>query len=181
MKQDRSSHRQLFIMGCYNCFKLFQITSFTLHAFNENIVSKAGTSNFSNFCSGQRVQVTLQTIKISDIHILPDRIIIPITTKIKQTRPNHHIKPLEFKLYQNNEKLCVMNHLLWYLQKTKPMRKCDNLFISYVKPHKNVSRDTISRWCKNMLEEAGINTSIFKAHSTRSAFLLLNVVKVEYL
>ena len=44
-----------------------------------------------------------------------------------------------------------------------------HLFISYVKPHKRVSSDTISRWIKYTLSRAGVDITRFKAHSTRSA------------
>ena len=43
------------------------------------------------------------------------------------------------------------------------------LFISYTKPHKAVSPDTVSRWIKTTLVDAGIDTSKYSAHSTRSA------------
>lgn len=43
------------------------------------------------------------------------------------------------------------------------------LFISFVKPHKRVSRDTISRWIRTTMERAGIDISMFKPHSTRMA------------
>ena len=43
------------------------------------------------------------------------------------------------------------------------------LFISFVKPHRAVSSATISRWIKTVLSDAGIDTSIFKAHSVRRA------------
>ena len=43
------------------------------------------------------------------------------------------------------------------------------LFISYTKPHKAVSPDTVSRWVKTTLVDAGIDTSKYSAHSTRSA------------
>ena len=42
------------------------------------------------------------------------------------------------------------------------------LLIACIKPFKPVS-STIAWWLKTVLEEAGIDTSIFKAHSTRSA------------
>ena len=52
------------------------------------------------------------------------------------------------------------------------MRKdVKKLFISFHKRHKAVSKDTISRWLKCVLEEAGIDMSIFKPHSTRAAIL----------
>ena len=43
------------------------------------------------------------------------------------------------------------------------------LFLSYDRPHKPVSRDTISRWTKETLRRCGIDTKVFTAHSTRSA------------
>ena len=43
------------------------------------------------------------------------------------------------------------------------------LLVSYTKPHRPVTRDTIARWIRTVLSSAGIDTSIFKAHSTRSA------------
>ena len=44
-----------------------------------------------------------------------------------------------------------------------------NCLFSYAKPHGPVSRDTIARWIKQSMKSAGIDTSVFKSHSTRSA------------
>ena len=38
-----------------------------------------------------------------------------------------------------------------------------------IKPHKPVSSSTVARWLKTVLNNAGIDASIFKAHSVRSA------------
>jgi hypothetical protein len=43
------------------------------------------------------------------------------------------------------------------------------LFITYIKPHGRASKDTIARWIKTVLSLSGIDISVFKAHSTRSA------------
>jgi site-specific recombinase XerD len=43
------------------------------------------------------------------------------------------------------------------------------LLIGSMKPHKAVSGSTVARWIKNQLEEAGVDTSTFSAHSTRGA------------
>lgn len=43
------------------------------------------------------------------------------------------------------------------------------LFISYIPPHKAVSKDTLARWLKEVLHNAGINVKQYSAHSTRSA------------
>lgn len=63
-------------------------------------------------------------------------------------------------MYPHEPKLCVINHLTYYLQKTKHLRsETTKLFISFIKPHKAVSKDTISRWCKTTLQNSGINTA----------------------
>ena len=38
--------------------------------------------------------------------------------------------------------------------------------VSYLKPHKPVSPTTVSRWLGQALAMAGIDTEVFKAHST---------------
>ena len=45
----------------------------------------------------------------------------------------------------------------------------DQLFIGIMKPHTSVQACNIARWVKTVLKDAGINTSVFAAHSTRSA------------
>lgn len=43
-----------------------------------------------------------------------------------------------------------------------------SLLLSYVKPHKAVTRDTVSRWIKMVINISVINTDIFVSHSVRS-------------
>ena len=43
------------------------------------------------------------------------------------------------------------------------------LMITYGKPHKKASSDTLSRWIKGELSNAGIDVAIFQAHSCRAA------------
>ena len=62
-----------------------------------------------------------------------------------------------------------MLHLKEYLRRTKDLRVGKELFITFVKPHRHASRDTISRWIKEVLNMAGIDTTKFSAHSSRSA------------
>ncbi|CAH3175287.1 unnamed protein product [Porites lobata] len=57
-----------------------------------------------------------------------------------------------------------------YLIRTSNLRgSCSQLLICHCKPHGPASKDTISRWLKQVMLDAGINTSVFKPHSTRSA------------
>jgi integrase len=58
------------------------------------------------------------------------------------------------------------------LEKTSALRNnssSDQLLISYVKPYKPVSVDTLSRWTKVVLKASGIDIKSFGSHSTRSA------------
>ena len=48
------------------------------------------------------------------------------------------------------------------------MREVKDLIISYGKPLKPMSPETISRWIKDDRLKAGVYTSVFKAHSCRS-------------
>ena len=41
--------------------------------------------------------------------------------------------------------------------------------MSYCKPHAQVTSKTLSRWVVTLLSAAGVDTSIFKAHASRSA------------
>lgn len=43
------------------------------------------------------------------------------------------------------------------------------LFLTFKKPIKEASKQSISRWIKTTLSEGGIYTSIFSIHSTRHA------------
>lgn len=43
----------------------------------------------------------------------------------------------------------------------------NKLFLSYIRPYRPVSSSTLARWMKETLAEAQVDTSIFKAHSSR--------------
>ena len=114
---------------------------------------------------GQRMQ-TIQRIDLKDIKVYPEKIVIPIMDPLKQTKPNKHMKPLVFHSYPIDEKLCVTSNLREYLEKTLPFRAHSKLFLSYIKPHKPVTKDTIARWCKSMLQKSNIDINKYSSHSS---------------
>ena len=116
---------------------------------------------------GQRCQ-TVHAINILHVRISNGVCYIPFYTKLKQTRKGHHLAPLKFKVYTKEPKLCVITNLIEYLKKTQGKRSDGALFISSQKPHNSVSRDTVSRWVKEMMTNAGIDPN-FVSHSSRSA------------
>ena len=71
-------------------------------------------------------------------------------------------------------RLCFTTYQRIYERKTKvfhptSVESKNLLFLSYIKPHKPVSSSTLVRWAKSVLSLVGIDTTIFKPHSTRSA------------
>ena len=61
-----------------------------------------------------------------------------------------------------------------YEERTEPFHALPNdsrskPFLSWIGQHTPVSSCTIARWLKSLMTEAGIDISIFKAHSIRGA------------
>ena len=59
-----------------------------------------------------------------------------------------------------------------YVNRSKPWRDSNHekkLLLSSIRPQNAVGSCTISSWLKKTLKQAGINTKLFKAHSTRPA------------
>ena len=117
--------------------------------------------------SGQRVQ-TLSVLKTNQMFVYDDRVEFNVDSLLKQSRPRYHLKPMVIMKY-SNDRLCVVHALESYINKTRNIRSDTSLFISTQKPHKAVSRDTISRWLKSLLQLSGIDVSIFKGQSTRQS------------
>ena len=119
--------------------------------------------------SGERCQ-TVHALTVSGTRNSDDSVRFEITKLLKTSKFGKHQGQLEFKAYPLDKRLCVVACLKEYVKKTESVRAGhDAWWLSYCKPFKPVSRDTISRWVKNVIENAGINTKIFGAHSTRAA------------
>ena len=62
----------------------------------------------------------------------------------------------------------IMKNLIFFIQVSALNGDRVSFFVSYVKPHNCVSPKSLSRWIVTLLSSAGVDTSAFKAHSTRS-------------
>ena len=118
--------------------------------------------------SGQRCQ-TIQLLSIDSVQISDEEYIFHVTQKVKQTRVGFHIEPLQFIRYPLDQKICIVSHLDEYVERTRSIRKSNQLLVSFLRPHDPVSTDTIARWVKNILSSAGIDIAKFQAHSVRAA------------
>ena len=123
---------------------------------------------------------------ISSFHIPLEGVVVgqhPLVTKfmkgIFSLRPP---KPWYFVTWDVNDGLQLLRS--WSPAKSLSLKKLslnlatsrptksgskNPLFLSYIKPHGPVTSTTLARWVKSALAQAGIDTTKFKAHSSRSA------------
>ena len=146
-----------------NYFRGFPQENLSLKMLTKKLATLLGI-----LAGGQRSQ-TIHAINVMDIVATPEKCIIPIYTPLKQTRKGKHMKPLEFRVYKEDETLCVVKNLTDYLQRTREHRQSPSLFLSYQRPYHAVTRDTVSRWVNDMMFRAGIDTTKYVTHSCRSA------------
>ena len=85
------------------------------------------------------------------------------TRKVKDT-----CGKVTFPSFEDSQ-LDVRSCIIDYLKATEPIRTVSKLLVSYVKPHNAIKPCSMARWLKTMLGAAGIDTNVFKAHSTRGA------------
>jgi integrase len=114
---------------------------------------------------------TLHSLSYQDVSFNDKQAVIRIDKLQKQSRPGFHQAYVTVDPF-NDQKLCVVKCLKDYLQATYSLRlgnpELTSLFLTYGKPVKNASKDTISRWIKQIIHDAGV-PSVFSAHSTRAA------------
>lgn len=114
-----------------------------------------------------------QTIRLLDISCMckgKSAYIFNMEDLVKQSRPGKKQPQVELHAYPADRRLCVYTYMTEYLSRTGNLRGAETrLFVSYTRPHKPIGADTVSRWVKATLTAAGIDTKLFKPHSTRSA------------
>ena len=90
----------------------------------------------------------------------------------KQSRSSKPVKEFFFPFYAPDEYLCPVRALQVYERNTASFRSGDSksiLFLSWIGKHEPVSSSSIARWLRICLQEAGVDTDTFKAHSVRGA------------
>ena len=117
--------------------------------------------------SGQRCQ-TLTNLDISSMKKTEKYYLFQFKNHMKHNRPGHIVNSLYVPKYCEQE-LFTYRTLEYYLERTLPVRAVEHtaLLLSYIKPFAPVGSSMVGRWIKNLLEQSGVDTSVFKAHSTR--------------
>ena len=164
-------------MGCSTSIKISEIFK------NGNISLKLLSMKLVTLLAlvtGQRCQ-TLTCMNIPDLELSDTCLKIRIKTILKQSKPNSHLSEIFIEEFKLDEDLCVIKTMNMYLEKTEQIRNNSELFLTTLKPHRPASKSTIATWIKCTLKLAGIDMSIFSAHSTRgaSASAAINRVPID--
>ena len=123
--------------------------------------------------SAQRTH-TSQRLSLEEMGISPGKYTFYISSLLKQTSANRgqnrHLFNVIFRSFDLDKRLCVVEFLETYIKRTAPLRKGrEQLLICYRAPNGPASKETISRWIKQTMKATGIDTTVFKPHSTRGA------------
>ena len=116
----------------------------------------------------------LHSLDIRLFRSSPEGVTFMPSKPAKQTKAGKIGQGYFFPKFEQNPLLCPVDAVSSYMDRTSPLRRregevTNQLFVAFIKPHHAVTSSTIARWLKTTLEQAGIDTAIFKAHSTRGA------------
>lgn len=114
---------------------------------------------------------SVHMLTVNGLQKLKSEYVIQFGTLEKHARPGSFSSFLRLKAYPPDRRLCVYFVIKEYLRRTNKLRdrQDNNLLISYIRPHRAVSKDTVARWIKIVMLRAGVNTEVFGAHSVRAA------------
>lgn len=100
-------------------------------------------------CSAHRVQ-TFCHIRVNNIITHKEGVEIVTSDIIKTSGPKRPQPVLRFPFFRDKPALCAASTILYYLERTKPLRNEleDFLIITIKKPHHRASPQTLSRWIK---------------------------------
>ena len=93
------------------------------------------------------------------------------TRLLKHSRPSFPGNPITYRHFPEDSQLCVISCLREYLSRREQLAPphIKQLLITHRKPHHAAHRDTVARWLKHILRDAGIDTTRFTAHTFRAA------------
>ena len=120
--------------------------------------------------SGQRVS-TLHKFHTDEIQIRENNVTFYVLALPKHDRPTYTKKPFIYHAYPYNSQLCPVNLIKHYIHVRGSLVPTTEkaFFITHGKPYHPAAKDTLARWVKDVLFMSGIDTTIFQAHSCRSA------------
>lgn len=118
--------------------------------------------------SCQRVQ-SIEFLKISRMIHGNEEIVFRLVRRLKHNTKGS-LQILQFKEFKLGLRLWVVFTLKHYIARTKYKRKGeDQLMLGFKPPYQKISSNTLSRWTRELMEWAGLDSEVFTTHSIRSA------------
>ena len=96
--------------------------------------------------SGNSAQ-SIHEMKLNRYHEAQNQMVFYFGCKLKTSNPHKKVKKFSLNKFQDNA-LCVVYTLKQYIKVTENIKKGNQLWLSWIKPHEPVDRQTISRWLK---------------------------------
>lgn len=122
--------------------------------------------------SSAKRQSDLHALDLTFMQYLPEGVEFKIPGLTKTRVPGKDVI-FFFPALKGNVQLCPVPCLREYIKKTENHQNQSGdsqpLFLATQRPYSPVSSTSIGRWLKLTLQDAGIDISVFKAHSTRGA------------
>ena len=106
------------------------------------------------------------------MHLSDTSCVFNLTSHTKTRKPGKPASTITVQEFKQDCRICPIKTLKQYLKGTDTIRGDEQqLFISFVKLYKSVSRDTISRWAKIVLQRSRIDTVVYKPqHKSSQCF-----------
>ena len=121
---------------------------------------------------GERIN-SLTTFLVESMQITTNECTFIPCKLLKHSRTGYVHRPVTYKNYPQNIKLCPVRLITEYIKRRNNLLQGDtsinSLFITYKKPIRATHRDIIASWIKNIMNELGVDTKVFKPYSCRSA------------
>lgn len=119
-------------------------------------------------CSGQRMQ-TLCSLDLQFLIMDNEKAVFHVKEVLKTTKPNKSTS-ISIHKYSSEPTICPLSTTQQYIAATEHLRSDRNskLFISYQKPHENVTTQTLGRWVTDVMKASKVDMK-FGAHSVRHA------------
>ena len=114
----------------------------------------------------------LQALELSHFEDRGDRLVFTIVKLTKTRRPGDKHQEVVLVQYDRRAELDVVQCTRDYILRTCNWRVSEahhQLLLGSVRPHNPVVPCTIAKWLLKVMESSGVDTTQYKAHSTRSA------------
>ena len=118
--------------------------------------------------TAQRLQ-TISKFTLQNMNQKKRKVSFTITDNLKHQRGYSPATVVEIQSFPADLRLCPVNYLKAYLNRTRSLRSAQALFVTTTRPHGQAAMATLSRWVKVGLNLAGVNTLKYGPGSTRAA------------